>query len=376
MDVLSLTNELGAEKFGGAGTAVTGMLTALARIGVRQTVLAPMTTLEAPVWIDREENLKVLALPRSKRYFGELGLVHPEKVLEEFPELSRSWDLIHVHASNFAPLAYRLACGSSAISLVYSVYSFLREEIGDLPAPDLQRQYAVQEELLLRCHRIHLVSRSQSTFLTLRLPHLLLKARVIPLGFNPAPGWWQAQSPYHLLYAGRLLEYKGIEDLLEALALVKRTGLSFRLDVIGKGDLEYEGKLRMSMHKLKLSPQVKFHGWIEDPDQVRVWMQRSGVLVIPSRREAYGLTALEGMAAGVPLIASNAGGLGELLDSSTALIYKAGDVKELAGKLETALRNPQLMRSLALKAKEKSVPLAWPLLAKQYLQLYQSVARG
>lgn len=368
MRVLSLTNEFEEEKFGGAGTAVTGMLKMLASQGIQLTVVVPATNGGAPKLLEKENGMGVLQLPRREPYFRRLGLAEPEVILREFSELRIGWDLIHVHASNFASLAYTLS--EWKIPILYSVYSFLREELDNDPSPKLQAQFLIQEDLLARCQRIHLVSQSGQDYLGLHFPHLGSRSEVIPLGFYPPERYWQGGNPHTLLFIGRLLPYKGIEDLIKALFQLRNSGRTFILHIIGKGTVEYEAYLKGLVLDLKLDRFVQFHGWETKPSVINEWMVKAGVLIVPSQREAFGLSALEGMAAGIPLVAATVGGLSEFVNPGRALTFKAGDVNQLALVLEKALTDPRYMRQLAHQAQKGIAHLEWSQLVSAYLDLY------
>ncbi|MHB8124423.1 MAG: glycosyltransferase family 4 protein [Desulfitobacteriaceae bacterium] len=368
MKVLSLTNEFEEEHFGGAGTAATGMLHMLSQQGISQVLVVPDSRRKAPSWVIRHRNLKILSLPRSEAYFGHLGLINAEKILVEFPELRLDWDLIHIHAINFAPLAYAISGGR--IPLLYTVYSFLRKELENNPEPELQAQFAIQDELLNKCQRIHLLSQSEGHYLSSKLPELLTRMKVVPLGIHPPQVHWLGGNSNTLIYVGRLLVYKGIEDLLKALYLVKQSGRSFTLNIVGRGSDDYENRLKTLVQSQKLGNNVRFHGWENDQQSVGQWMKRSGFLIVPSHKEAYGLVALEGMTTGIPLITSNAGGLAELVNTSSALIFEAGNIGQLAQVLNKALDNPLLMHTLARNAQQRAVALQWSNLVSKYLELY------
>lgn len=372
LNVLSLTNEFEEESFGGAGTAATGMLYMLDRLGVQQTVIVPRSDWNAPGWVLRGQQLKVLGLPRNSHYFGYLGMIKTDVVRQEFPELSQAWDLIHIHAINFTPLAYTLSGGFMPI--FYSVYSFLRKEIGDRPEPELQAQFKIQEDLLMRCQRIQLISQSERNYLAGHFPQYLSKTEVLPIGISWPSERWQPGNANEFLYVGRLLAYKGIEDLIQAMSLIRQSGRQIHLNIVGKGPDHYEAYLRQLVQSKRLGAWVKFHGWIPSPE-VRRWMGRAACLVVPSQREAYGLVALEGMAIGTPLITSRAGGLGKLVSNSCALTFEAGNVKELSMALITALNNPSLLRSLAARGREQALTFEWGQLAPRYLTTLEQMRR-
>lgn len=348
------------------------MLYMLDRLGVQQTVIMPRSDWNAPGWVERGQQMQVLGLPRNPHYFGNLGMIKADVVRQEFPELSQEWDLIHIHAINFTPLAYTLSKG--LIPILYSVYSFLRKELEDRPEPELQEQFKIQEELLMRCQRIQLISQSERNYLAGRFPQYLSKTKVLPLGISLPAERWQQGNANEFLYVGRLLDYKGIEDLIMATYLIRQSGKEIHLNIVGKGPDSYEAKLKQRVQLMKLRVYVQFHGWRQS-SELRRWMGRAAALIVPSRREAYGLVALEGMAMGTPLIASRAGGLAELVPHACALTFEAGNVKQLSEVLMIALNNPSLLRSLAARARERALSFAWEQLAPRYLTVLEQMQR-
>ena len=137
--------------------------------------------------------------------------------------------------------------------------------------------------------------------------------------------------------AARLSREKGIDILLAA--ATQRGGMTFLL----AGD----GPLQASLAK-SAPANARLLGRLDD---IRPLLAAADVCVIPSRREGQGLTALEAMAAGVPLIASRVGGLAEMLtDSETALLVPPNDPDALAAALSRLQSDRRLRAKLAAAA--------------------------
>lgn len=126
------------------------------------------------------------------------------------------------------------------------------------------------------------------------------------------------------LYVGRLSEEKGLNNLREALDILSNTDI----DAIGSGPLETE---------LKSSVHLHLHGW-KSSDDVHTAMRKASFLVIPSIwYEGLPVTVIEAFACGLPVIASNIGSLGELIeDGLTGLLFKPGSSRHLAEKISWA----------------------------------------
>lgn len=113
--------------------------------------------------------------------------------------------------------------------------------------------------------------------------------------------------PYRVLFVGRLSAEKGIAYLLEAISLLAAKGEAIELHIVGMGPLEDD--LRHKARVLNIAEQVTFHGFIPQGEALRRLYRESDMLVLPSLQEQQGKVLLEAMASGLPIIASNIGGI-------------------------------------------------------------------
>jgi glycosyltransferase involved in cell wall biosynthesis len=172
----------------------------------------------------------------------------------------------------------------------------------------------------------------------------------IDLGrFAPSQGEERAQLT--LGFIGYLGAHKGLAVLLRALALVEDPR-SVRLLVAGDG--EDRARLQAQTEQLGLEGLVTFLGRI-DNSQISALYARMDVLVVPSVwPENSPVTITEAMASGIPVIASDIGGIGELVeDGVTGLLAPARDVPALADRIDRLRKDPQLRRALGAAALEK-----------------------
>ncbi|MGH3589067.1 MAG: glycosyltransferase family 4 protein, partial [Pseudonocardia sp.] len=141
-----------------------------------------------------------------------------------------------------------------------------------------------------------------------------------------------------LLYFGRLEYEKGVQDLIAALPRIRRTHRGTRLLVAGTGTAEEQ--LREAAQAHRVARSVTFTGRLSDADLAAL-LRSADAVVLPSRYEPFGIVALEAAAAGAPLVASTAGGLGEVVvDGETGLSFAPGDVTGLAAAAREALADP------------------------------------
>ncbi|WP_298749751.1 glycosyltransferase family 4 protein [uncultured Serinicoccus sp.] len=164
-----------------------------------------------------------------------------------------------------------------------------------------------------------------------------------------------ADEPLRAVLVARLSPRKGIDVALEAVAQLRREGQDVSLDICGTvfaGYEWYEEELRRRAAMPDLAGAVVFHGYVSP-----TWpaLERADVVLVPSRVEPFGNTAVEAMLAGRPLVASGVQGLLEVVtDLSTGLHVRPGDPQSLAEALLRIAREPRMARSLANQAESEA----------------------
>lgn len=171
-----------------------------------------------------------------------------------------------------------------------------------------------------------------------RVLELPAGAPVLPMGVDvtemQAAVGLRAPDPVRLLFVGRLVDKKGVDVLLQALCHVA----DLRLDVIGDGPERQD--LELLCDALGLGDRVSFLG-VRGRSEVVTELQTAVALVVPSRvgaggdQEGVPVVLAEAMAAGVPVIASDLGGISEhLMDGVTGILVPPSDVQALAQALQ------------------------------------------
>ncbi len=185
---------------------------------------------------------------------------------------------------------------------------------------------------------------------------------------QPHPG------PPQLLYFGRLEYEKGVHELIAALPRIRRTHPGTTLTIAGDGT--QEEWLTELARKHKVSKAIRFFGRA-DHDQLLELLHSTDVAVLPSHYEPFGIVALEAAAAGAPLVASTAGGLGEaVIDGVTGLSFPPRDVAALAAAVRAALDDPAGAQQRALAARERlTADFDWHTVAARTAQVYRSAVR-
>jgi glycosyltransferase involved in cell wall biosynthesis len=172
----------------------------------------------------------------------------------------------------------------------------------------------------------------------------------------------------YLLFLGRLKHRKGVDVLLEALALVPSSG-SVQLVVAGDG--EERSTLEALAARWGLQHRVRFVSAVFGPEKTYL-LQNALATVIPSRlADAFPLVVLESFAAGVPVVGSRVPGLEDLIEEGkTGWQVPPESPRDLAQVLARLLNSPDLLRSLSPAVRAKAAEFSWPAIAHRHLHLY------
>ena len=173
-------------------------------------------------------------------------------------------------------------------------------------------------------------------------------------------------------YFGRLKKYKGVDQFIRAAALVRASHPELRVVIVGEGD--DRPRLERVTAELGLQQIVIFTGYVPEKRKVEL-LQEMWFGVTTSSKEGWGLTVLESNACGTPVIASDVPGLRDAVnDGETGLLYRHGDVEDLAGKIRMLLDDPAQRRRLSDNALAWAGEFDWDTAAEKTLEILQRYA--
>jgi len=174
-----------------------------------------------------------------------------------------------------------------------------------------------------------------------------------------------------LLTVALLDPKKGIPYLLEALAQLREKRDDFVLDIVGDGPnrAEYEELTR----KLGLQDVVRFRG-LKTKQEVAEFMRKADVFVLPSEWENLPCVIIEAMASGLPIVATNVGGIPEMVSNEVGRLVPPGDPEALARALDYMLDHYGEFSSEAL-ARYAQERYSYQAVGRKLDQLYRSVLR-
>ncbi len=203
---------------------------------------------------------------------------------------------------------------------------------------------------------------------------------VIPMGtdlvgsFTPAPT--MARESNAVLFAGRLVEKKGVRYLIDAVARLRRQGRAVTLRIAGNGpELE---DLRAQAQRLGIAAAVEFLGAVDHSRLVELYRQAS-VAVVPSvvaasgDQEGFGLVIVEAMGCECPVVASRLPAIDDIaIDGETALLVPPADPAALADAIAAVLDDPSAARQRALAARVRALErFDWVSITRRYAALLE-----
>lgn len=190
------------------------------------------------------------------------------------------------------------------------------------------------------------------------------------------------QDQYILLQLGRMVERKGIDNVIKSMAYLKSfAGKEFKLIIVG-GDSEKLEDSNCSEYKrlckiargLNILERVEFAGR-RDRDKLKFYYNAADLFITTPWYEPFGITPLESMACGTPVIGANVGGIKfSVKDGVTGALVPPRQPKKLAQKIQDIISDQEQLNRMGLNAiKHVNTWFTWAKVAEQVHQLYEYV---
>lgn len=174
-----------------------------------------------------------------------------------------------------------------------------------------------------------------------------------------------------LLYVGSLIKRKGVNYLIDALSQLVEKNPSYKLVIIGDGS--ERTALERQVTQLKLEKWVQFTGSLPQ-EEVRNWMQIAKIFVLPSVEEGLGVVLLESLACGTPIVASNVGGIPDVVVSEVGILVPVADPVFLAEALDKMINDEHLWLEMSANARRRAEEkYDWSKIARQLIISYERI---
>ncbi|TDY22749.1 glycosyltransferase involved in cell wall biosynthesis [Paraburkholderia sp. BL6665CI2N2] len=180
-------------------------------------------------------------------------------------------------------------------------------------------------------------------------------------------------TPY-VAFAGRFTEGKGLDELLRAAALLKRQGLTIQLRLAGAGDTD---RWTRAAIEYGVRDQVSFVGWLQGDAKLEFYRD-AALFCMPSHFEAFGISTLEAMFIGRPVVGTRIGGFLDLVEEGvTGYLVPCGDVAELAERIRRLVESPELARTMGRHGVARALSrYSVEAVVRQYVHCYRNVSES
>lgn len=196
------------------------------------------------------------------------------------------------------------------------------------------------------------------------------KVHVVECGIPTVPAGDLPRKRNLLAYVGRVKRYKSINHFIKAVRVIQKQQ-NIEALVVGDGDARSD----LEAYARKIDAAVTFTGFVSEAEKYRIYNQ-ARVVVQPSIKEGWGLTAIEAQACGTPVVCADSPGLREVVKHGrTGLHYPHGDVEELVRSLLQLLNDDTQWQSFALAAREWASTFSWDRAADKFDRILKTLAQ-
>ena len=335
--------------------------------------------------------------PLGKREMSEYIPHFVEGVKAFACEKGIKYDIIHSHywMSGLAAASLSDLWGGTPIVHMFHTLGEMKNRIARSEA-EREGEYRLngERQVLARVNRVTVATLAELTQLRFLYKADQNKMVIIPPGvdvshFYPIPSdeakTYVGLKPENrmILFVGRIEPLKGVDTLIEAMACLqlREENHPVHLAIIGGDpsaspeDMTVEmARLQKLCDDLGLDQSVIFLGK-RDQDKLPYYYSAAEVLVMPSHYESFGMVALEAMACGTPVIASEVGGLAYLVrDGETGFTIPAEEPEMLCEKLSWLLNDEALHQKMSGQAAGYAQDYAWEKIARQIVKVYEELA--
>lgn len=274
---------------------------------------------------------------------AEIEKHHQIKIYNSPAVLDNHWDLAHALDIKHLPieLMLRLKC-----PLIVDIHDHYWTRFYPFFSPDFPLRFLLQKYRKVKYQRIlkkaaAIVTHSRCVFEAVKHPRKFVVHYGVDLKLFKKDESAESRGDI-ILFIGRDYLRKGILTLFRALPLILKDIPTVRVVIVGS---EFWHS-RMITKILSVNLPVEFTDGLNRKKLIRYY-QKSRVFALPSKIEAFGISILEAMAAGIPVVAARVGGIPEIItNGESGLLFKRGDYRELAQMVVLCMKDEKMREKL------------------------------
>jgi glycosyltransferase involved in cell wall biosynthesis len=279
-------------------------------------------------------------------------------------------DLIHVHGTEYC---YGLAALDAHFPAIVSIQGIVGELARTSRSLSLQLQSRLEDKVLRKAR--YFGTRTAWANRVIRARNSAATIYEFPEAINPSffkPV--SERSGQDILMVGEIVRRKGVEDALHAMCLVTAALPSARLVLVGDGPAAYVQQLKAFSRSTGIASNVEWLGF-KQTREVAELHRTATILIHPSHIDNSPNSVAEAMASGLPVIASDVGGIPSMIeDGVTGVLVPPDDPQELAAKIISLLRDGAERNRLATRARSIALERHCPSkVAARAMQVYRDI---
>jgi len=174
-----------------------------------------------------------------------------------------------------------------------------------------------------------------------------------------------------IMYAGNVKPHKNLERLIDAFTTVRRRGFDDLGLLLSGSEVSQYATLRRAVHRYNLHKHVRFLGY-QTTETLAVLYRLADVFVFPSLYEGFGLSPLEAIASGTPVVASDVSSLPEVLGDAAVLVDPL-DAAAIADGITRVLEDTDLRADLHRKGLARASYFSWERSVRQIRRIYEEI---
>lgn len=390
---------VGSTDSGGQNVYVAQIARHLARLGYLVDIFTRRDSLSQDQVVDWQPGIRVIHVPAGPAHF-----IPKERMLPFMEQFGRfvirfarrqkiPYDLMHANffMSGMVALQVRKAIGIPFVMTFHALGRVRRLSQKDADAfPDVR--FAIEERLMREADRIIAECPQDRRDMEEHYGAPGDRIDIVPCGFDPDEFWPVTldarqylgidQDEFVVLQLGRMVPRKGVDNVIRAAAiLLNQYQIPVRLLVVGGNDERPDpvatpelGRLMALSHALGAERQVTFTGQ-RRREQLRYYYSAANVFVTTPWYEPFGITPVEAMACGTPVVGTAVGGIKTtVVDGETGYLVPPNDPDALAERLAWLYRHPHLAQRLGWAGMRRAYQnFTWSNVATQLVNVYESV---